>query len=284
MINRQPYTYTVLRYRHDPLAGEMVNVGIVMHVPGADFLKCAMRTTYGRLSKLYPDFVGAALTADLKRIQTALKRLGDAELGSMFSSDANAATFAKRVVDDPAGSYVWSDLKSGLTKSPEDELNRLFQRYIGRFEPTQTARRSDADVWRPARDKLMERHLAALFEPKTIRSKRDEVEFEHAWKNGVWHCFQPLSFDLADADSIQNKAARWVGHMVGLSTADDNFRPYFIVGSPSEPELSSAYERAVAFLSEAPSVNAPRVIREDDLDGFVDELELEMQAHLEHQQ
>lgn len=282
MTDRQPYTYMVLRYRHDPLAGEVVNVGIVMHSPRLRFLKSAMRTTYGRLSKLYPDFEGGALTADLKRIQTALKRMSDAELSDMFSSEKTAESFAKRTVDDPAGSYFWSELKSGLTKSPEDDLNKLFQRYIGKFESVAKVRKSDADVWRPARDKLMERHLAEFFESKTIRSNRDEVEFEHAWKNGIWHCLQPLSFDLADVDSIQNKAARWVGHVVGLSTADDQFRPYFIVGSPSEDRLAAAYERAIAFLSEAPSPNPPQVIREDELDAFVDRLAIQMKSAVPH--
>lgn len=282
MTDRQPYTYTVLRYRHDPLAGEVVNVGIVLHAPQSGFLQCAMRTTYGRLSKLYPDFEGSALTADLRRIQTALKRLADAEMSDLFSSVDDAAKFARRVVDDPAGSYFWSEVKSGITKSPEDDLKRIFQRYIGRFEAVSKTRKSDADVWRPARDKLIERHLAEFFESKTIRSKRDEVEFDHAWKNGIWHCFQPLSFDLADVDSIQNKAARWVGHMVGLSTADDQFRPYFIVGQPSEPRLANAYERAIAFLGEAPTAHAPRVIREEEIDAFVDTLAAQMKSAAYH--
>lgn len=279
MTDRQPYTYTVLRYRHDPLAGEMINVGVVLHAPRSAFLGTAVRSTYGRLSKLYPDLEGGALTRILKRIQTNIKRFSESEIGGIFSSSATAHTFAKRVIDDPAGSYVWSDLKSGITKSPEQELARLYHRYIGRFEATTVSRRSDADVWRPARDKLVEREIANLFEKKTIRSNRDEVEFDNAWKNGIWHCLQPLSFDLADVESIQNKAARWVGHIVGLSTSEETFRPYFIVGKPSDIRLQSAFERAVAFLAEAPSENMPRIVREEEIETFVQELETQVHSH-----
>lgn len=280
MTDRQPFSYVVLRYRHDALAGELINVGVLLYAPGVPFLRASVRTTYGRLSKLYPDFEGSALTGDLRRLETALKRIEDRELPGIFTSDHSAASIAKRIIDDPAGSYIWSTAKYGVTKSPQEELERLYERYIGRFEPTHVARRSDADVWRPARDKLAEKQLAAFFEPKTIRSPRDEVNFDHAWKNGIWHCIQPLSFDLADTDSIQNKAARWVGHMVGLSKSDEAFRPYFIVGTPTEPQLQGAFERAVAFLEEAPSQHPPTVIREHEIEGFVDTLEKQMQAHL----
>lgn len=282
MTDRQPFSYVVLRYRHDALAGELVNVGVVLYAAGAQFLRAAVRTTYGRLSKLYPDFEGSALTADLRRLETALNRFVEGDVSGMFASDYTAGSFAKRVIDDPAGSYIWSDVQYGITKSPSDELQRLYERFVGRFEHTQIAGRSDADIWRPARDKLMEKQLSAFLEQKTIRSNRDEVSFDHAWKNGVWHCFQPLSFDLKDADSIKNKAAKWVGHMVGLSTSEEEFRPYFIVGKPSESKLSSAFERAVAFLAEAPSPNAPTVIREDEIEAFVEGLEQQMQIHVDH--
>ena len=279
MSERQPYTYAVLRYRHDPLAGEMLNVGVLLHVPASRFLKCAMRTTYGRLSGLYPDFDGAALTADLKRAETALNRLASSEADSLFTTGMTAGVFARRVLDDPAGSYVWGETGSGLTRDPEHELSLLYERFIGQFDEKHTARRSDADVWRPARDRLAERQIERLFEPKVIRAERDEVEFQHAWKNGLWHCLQPLSFDLTDASGIKEKAARWVGHMFGLAKSEEAFRPYFLVGKPAQRELMPAFERAVAFLAEAPSPKRPRVVREEDIDAFVDEFEKAAKEH-----
>jgi len=280
MIDRQPYTYIVLRYRHDPLAGELLNLGVLLHAPGSGFLKSAMRSTYSRLSRLYPDFDGAALTADLRRAETRLGRLASSEAADLFSKGRTAGDFARRVLDDPAGSYIWGEVGSGLTRDPELELARLYARFIGRFDGKDTNRRTDADVWRPARDRLAERQLDRLFEAKTITSPRDEVVFNHAWKNGVWHCVQPLSFDLASAAHIQEKAARWVGHMVGLRRAEETFRPYFMVGAPAEPALAPAFERAVGFLAEAPGRHAPRIVREEDIPAFIGEVERMAMAHV----
>jgi hypothetical protein len=279
MTDRQPFSYVVLRYRHDALAGELVNVGVVLFAPKSGFLQAAVRTTYGRFSKLYPDFDGSALTADLRRMETGLKAIRTQFATNLFSDRESAATLAKRVLNDPAGSYIWSDLGFGTTASPEKELNRLYDRYVGRFDVKGVMRRSDADIWRPARDRIVERRIADFLETKTIRSDKDEVSFDHAWKNGVWHCIQPLSFDLADADSIKNKAARWVGHMYGLAQADDEFRPYFIVGEPAEASLQRAFERAVAFLEDAPTPHKPRVVRESEIEDFVDELAREIELH-----
>jgi hypothetical protein len=279
MIDREAYTYVILRYRHDPIAGELLNVGVLIHAPVNGFLKSRMRSTYGRLSPLYPDFDGAALTADLKRAETAINRLARSDATGLFVGDLNAGAFARRVLDDPAGAYVWSEVGSGLTRDPDEELARLYHRFIGRFEEPHPVRRSDADIWRPARDRLTERRIEKLFEPKTIRTEHDEVEFPHAWKNGVWHCVQPLSFDLADAGGIKEKAARWVGHMVGLAGAEDAFRPYFLVGKPSQAHLLADFERAVAFLADAPSRTPPRVVREEEVDVLVDEFAEAARGH-----
>jgi hypothetical protein len=238
-----------------------------------------MRSTYGRFSKLYPDFDGAALTADLRRAETAINRLAASEGTDLLSGDVSVRDLARRVLDDPAGSYIWGETGSGLTRDPEEELANLYARFIGQFDEREIPRRSDADVWRPARDRFAERQLEKLFEPKAIAVALDEVVFPHAWKNGHWHCVQPLSFDLATASYIQEKAVRWVGHMYGLRHAEVDFSPYFLVGRPGDPALAPAFERAISFLADAPGKHRPRIIREEDIPDFVDEIDAAARAH-----
>src|SRR5262249_32347923 len=38
VAGKSPFTYVVLRYRHDPLAAEFANVGVVLHQPASGFL------------------------------------------------------------------------------------------------------------------------------------------------------------------------------------------------------------------------------------------------------
>ena len=277
-MKRERYTFVVLRYRHDPVAGELLNVGVVVYAPESQFLGGRFRKAYGRLSKIYPDLDGSTLRHDLGRLEKEFERLAKKETGNhLLSSSHDAAGLAFSVVGKDDGSLVWSEMGSGIATSPKATLDRLFERYVTQYDDASVIRRTDAEIWRPFRDRLSELSLASALQSKTISTSKDEVQFEHAWKNGKWHCFQPLSFDMASADSIQEKAARWVGHMVGLSKAADEFQPYFIVGGPSDRELLPAYSRALDFLGDAP--NHPQIVQEDNVEEFVDTLAIQMRAN-----
>ena len=277
VMNRHTYTYSILRYRHDPVAGEQLNVGVVLHSPERRFLAARFRRNYGRLSKAFPDVDGSTLRHDLTRIERAFERLTKKETTDLFFTGNNAGTFAMQIVAPDDGALIWSGLGSGTTDNPEATLEKLFYRLVTQYEDVSAPRRTDADIWRPVRDRLLELKVASILEKKTIVSSKDEVEFEHAWKNGKWHCFQPLSFDLATVDGIQEKAARWVGHMVGLSSSSEQFHPYFIVGKPSEPNLQLAYQRAVEFITDAPL--HPTVVPEDEVEAFTNDLADRVHSH-----
>ena len=277
MSERRPYTYVVLRYRHDPISGEQANVGVVVHSVAGRFLGARIRRSAGRLSKLFPDMNGRAFRSDMRAIDRAFARVTKAEQASLLSHDLDAASLARQVVRDDDGSLVWGDLGSGVSNDLNGTLQTLYERLVTRYDDVTEKRKTDEDVWRPVRAKLVEREIAARLGPKTIRSEHIELEFVHAWKNGAWHCIQPLSFDLATADGIQEKASRWAGHLVGLSKAQEPFVPYFVVGRPCSRGLVPAFDRAIGLLGDAPG--SIEIIREDEIDEFVDRLEDEIRSH-----
>jgi hypothetical protein len=103
------------------------------------------------------------------------------------------------------------------------------------------------------------------------------VKFEHAWKNGAWHCYQPISFDLANDENIRDKARRWAGHMLALTNASEPFQPYFFVGAPTDEKLRLAYEAALKILKLSPV--GPKVIEENEIDDLVRQIEDEIRSH-----
>jgi hypothetical protein len=86
-------------------------------------------------------------------------------------------------------------------------------------------------------------------------------------------CYQPLSFDLPQGESIREKAARWVGQLLALDHATEPFKAFFVGGAPSNPRLQDDYERALGILRLA---GAPEVIEENEIDAFVDRIEDEI--------
>lgn len=282
MIQRTSYSYVLLRYRHDPLAGEFVNVGVILHQPGSGFLDARIRHTLGRVSAVFPDIDAEALRSSLRIIEHELKRQAIREAGDLFSSLKDAGAFGRQVLPEDDSSFVWGPVGSGLTNDPAKTLASLYDRFVSRYDGRARPHRDDAAVWRPVRERLIELKVADRLQPKTIQSPIDQVRFEHAWKNGEWHCFQPLSFDLANEDNIRDKARRWAGQILALKDAQEPFKPYFFVGLPSDLTLKPAYRAALKILSLGPK--SPEVIEETCIDEFVRRIADEVCAEDEHLQ
>lgn len=268
---REPYTYAILRYRHDAVAGEQINIGIILYAPKSGYLGSKFKRALSRITKVFPTASGPTLRHDIRQIDRAFMKLGKhREADDLLSKNMNALSFGHKVVAVDDSSLVWSELGSGVTTNPQKTLDDLHQRFIGQYDEESVHRRADGDIWKPFRDKLLERKIEGIFQKKVIRSSRNEVEFEHAWKNGKWHCIQPLSFDLTTEEGVQDKAARWVGTMVGLSKSTEDFKTYFLVGEPSDENMLPAYKRALEFLHDAPL--DPEIIPESEMDSLADEL------------
>ncbi|MCG5241899.1 DUF3037 domain-containing protein [Azospirillum doebereinerae] len=274
---RSPYTYTILRYRHDSVAGELVNVGVLLHEPASGFLDLRIRHSSGRLRKLYTDLDHAALRSSLQSVERGVKELAKTQVKDLFGKEENAGGFASKVFRESDGCLVWSDLGSGTTENPDLTLDRLFYRFVAKHDEITASHRDDQAVWRPVREKLVMRNLANRLQPKVIVSTLDRVEFEHSWKNGAWHCYQALSFDLASSEGIRDKARKWAGQMVSLSDAPEQFRPYFFVGKPSDESLKADYSAALKILERSPC--SPEVYEESQIEDFVDRIEDAMHAH-----
>lgn len=278
MTHRLGYTYATLRYIHDLSTGEFINVGVVLHAPSVCYFGAKLRHTHGRLSATFPDLDTAAFRASMRIVERALRTLAAKhQKDGMFPRETNAVALAVRVLPADDSSLQWSPLGSGVSKDPRQELEHLFTRLVAKYDDKQGRRRSDDDVWRPIRDKLDEAKLSDKLTPTVIRGKVDELSFDHAWKNGIWHCYRAISFDLSDADSIKKKARQWNGHLSSVRDADNAFKPYFVLGIPSDSSLRRAYSDAIAILKTSP---VPlRVYEETEVDEFVEQIENDVRSH-----
>jgi hypothetical protein len=280
MTTKQPYSYTVLRYVHDVMTGEFVNVGVVLHAPDANFLGAKIRTTIGRIKDAFPDLDAGAFRSAVRRVRAAADHAAKEQLASgLFSKGGDAGVFAASVLPRDDSSLQWSPMGFGLAADPQAALDRLYERMVARYDTKQKPRRTEEDVWRPVRQKLEERDLANCLQEKVIQGGRDDIVFNHAWKNGVWHCYEPVSLDLSEADGIKDKARRWLGHLAAVSDGAEAFKTYFIVGAPRDAALEPAYRKALDILQAGPT--DVEVYEEGDVDQLVAVIEDEIKAHSE---
>ena len=279
MTKLYSYTYAVLRYMHDITTGEFVNVGVVLYAPEARFANAKCRFTYGRLTKVFPGANGDHFKSLMHHIQKGFEVLSEQIANQLPFNQANSVLdLAKSVLPNDDSSLQWSPMGGGRTADPAQTLEQLYERMVMRYEEShRKEHRSDDDIWRQFKHTLETRNLLGYFRPKKIVVQDDEVEFQHAWKNGVWHCIEPISFDLSAPDGIKDKAHRWLGQIASVHTSTDEFRLYLLLGEPQEESLRPAFNKALSILNKMPGQK--EIVLEQESQRFVDRLESEIKAH-----
>lgn len=252
-MSKQPYSYTTLRYVHDVTTGEFVNVGVALFSPQARFANAICRTTTSRLKSVFPTVDAPAFHGLMQKVQKRFDQLHE-EFGSQLDLTpyGSVIDFAHAALPKDDSALQWSPVGSGLTSNPADTLQKLFDRFVCAHErhTDHPHRRDDDAVWRHFSRALEQRQVLDHFAPQTFTTPDDEVTFDRAWKNGVWHCLAPVSFDLASADSIREKAHKWLGQATSIAGAEP-LKLYFLVGEPSQETLKPTYRSALNILKKA---------------------------------
>jgi hypothetical protein len=278
---RLPYSYIVLRYVHDIGTGEFINVGVVLMAQRGSYLGAKFKTAYGRVKKTFPSLDTEVFRARMRRLQATFDRYTDGEISTPTAVGFKAVNQLEQIahsvirVDD--SSLQWTAAGSGLSNDLPATLASLYQRFVTKYDSEQApATRKDDDVWKYFRTELEKRNVLPHLEQKLIAVADDSVKFEHAWKNGVWNCYEPLSFDLASDASIKEKAHRWLGQVTSIRASSEAFHVYFLVGKPVDGSLKEAYEKAVSILRKAPD---SEVVEEDDAEAFSQSVAQAITAH-----
>lgn len=272
----QPYNFLVLQYIHDLGAGEVINVGVALHAPKSNYVSAMCRQTYARLSAIYPGFDGEYFKSNMRHINSSFSKFNDS---LNFKGYSSLAEYAYSILPKDDGSLQWSSISSGVTKNPEKELMKLFERYVTHHDSKhQRERRTENDIWKNFKKELDSKKISSHFVQKKISVHDDEINFSHAWKNGIWHCIEPLSFDLSSPEYIKEKAHKWLGQISSVSQGKEEFKLYLVVAKPSEVALHGAYEKAVSILNKIPANK--EIIPEDESLQLIERLAVQIEDHV----
>lgn len=273
------YTFTVLRYVHDIVSEEFANVGVALFVPELKYLGTATTTTYGRLSKFFGEVEGEQIKKLLRHVQTGVEVLAEEVRAQLpFENYKDVTTCVARVLPIDDSSLQFSPAGGGLTDDPQATLEELYVRYVERYAVrANRSSRTDDEIWPVFRKPLAERYLLSRLRPKRIASKDYEHEFPHAWRNGLWHTCEAVSFDLVEASDLVEKANRWLGRAFNLYESEEKFKLHLLLGNPSSEKLRSAFIQAKNILNKMPG--DPELFDEDNVSQFADFVESELQKH-----
>jgi hypothetical protein len=275
------FYFSLMRYVYDPLSQEFVNIGVVIYSPEIAFLRATFTTRYRRISKMFGHIDGASFRALSRYIDNQIAILSDEmNKGLLFKdSKKDLQSILGEILPADEGSIRFVAGGVGVTEDPSKSLETLYQRYVSRYEnPNDTLQRDEDDVWKSFQDPLRTKRVYTQLVPKKITASDYEYLFKRSWKNGKWHLFEPVSFDLADESAILEKASKWVGRSSSLSDSSDEFKLIFLLGKPTDQKLMPAYQKARNLLSAKIAVERD-FFQEDDATQFADQLEKEFCEH-----
>jgi len=280
MINFHSYEFSILRYVHDTLTGEFVNVGVVIYCEKEKWISAQCRNTYARVSAIFPNLNSSHFRKMMKFVQSEFCRTNQSLSTELqFSEIKSLQTLLHKVLPRDDSSLQWSPVAAGLSTDLQSELSSLFERYVSHYDATSVRdRRTEQDIWKDFKKTLESFNLSEEFQPKRISVKDDEIEFQHSWKNGIWHCIEPISFDLSDVDYFKDKAHRWLGQLSSIQDSTDEFKVYLLVSPPADHELQPAFNKALSILSKIPV--ASEIFLEQEAPKLAAEIQKKMETHV----
>jgi len=281
-MNTTPYTYSVIRYLHDPTTGEMLNIGVILSAPANMVIEARLEHRYERLSDAFVDFDGENYRRTLQQFNQVLdvlrERLSATTLFDLWDISSNAQSIAKQIWPDMDLSFQIGEVMAGISDDLSDTIESLFHRMVtSQYQRVTQENRTDDDVWSVYHKPLVRRHVANNLRDTVLTTPEVDVKFAHAFRNEKWHVLQPLSMDLKKRENIQNKATRWLGNAVALEASADLGTLYLLLGPPSIETNRSAYIKAKNLLHKMPIDH--RLIEEDEAEDFAEDISAYMREH-----
>jgi hypothetical protein len=276
-----PYSFCVLRYVHDAVTSEFVNVGVAVFSTEVPFFKARCTIQYGRITRMFDRIDGERFKQAVRFIEEEINLLGDKLCQRSFPfSDFEPTIDAmlKRVLPPDDSAMQFSPVAYGVSTDLDATMTELYDRYVDRYAgQPEIPSRSDDEVWRVFREQLERRKLLSYLEPKKIIAPDFEYEFRAGWKNEIWHVYEPVSFDLVEPSSLLDKANRWWGRSANLAESGERFQLHLLVGAPQNARLEEVFRRAQNILRKM-SGN-PEIVMEYDAERFAADLEHEISIH-----
>jgi hypothetical protein len=262
------YNSITLRYVHDVVTGEFANIGVVLYAPEQRFLDARFTSSYERLNAVFLNIDHLHFRALMRYMTNRFEELG-AEVRDGLMPPASLSELVKQVLPPDDSSLQWSQPGGGFTDDPAKNLAELYNRFVERYVAgAAQVSRTDDEIAKPFKARLGK--AAERLAEKTIATRDYQYDFRFAWKNDIWHLYEPVSFDLVDPGSIREKANKWLGRGVALHEAKEKFKIHFLLGEPRQAETKAAFENAIHLLGKMPGQK--ELVRESELEDFAEQV------------
>jgi hypothetical protein len=272
------YQYQILRYLHDRSTGEFINIGIVVYSSQEQYLNAKVISKYARITSFFAGANGKLVLRSAKQFKTEVgktKRL----LTGLLPSPESLSEITNKILPKDDSSLILSEVKKGIDVDFDRSISELYRLLVERWQIEQEdSAVSDTDVWKNKYKKYFDEFgVTNRLTNYDVETNYDTFTFDKAWRNEIWHCYQPLSFNLKTVESIKSKVYKWSGRIREIATADEKIDLTFLTSIPNKYlDLNSFIDDTLREDTENISVN---IIYENQAEQFAQRLVQDMIDH-----
>ena len=273
------YQYQLVRYIHDRATSEFVNVGIIIFEPETKFLKSRFIGKYGRISQFFSEINGHYLISVLKQFEKRIEAIYERSSDMFFDyKDLSEITNSILLKDDSA--LECTEIKYGIDVDLDNALNDLFERMVNKYtNDHEEEAHDDKYVWKNVYKKYFDQYeITKELKTHSVKTLNDTIQFDKAWKNGIWHCYQTLSFDLKSTDNIKNKVYKWSGILNALDKSNEELHIHFLTANSLKHKSLQKFIDDTFLQSSSDNLKVS-IVKEKDAEEFVINVKNELLEH-----
>jgi hypothetical protein len=274
-MNQPHYSASYLRYVHDPVTGEFANVGVLVWAPLSRELHFVGTAKTQRLRRFFHDFCDEDHQKIIGYAQKEFAKLAEklrkqSELP--FDSNASRARdLGLLVIPFDDATYQWSPSFGGYALDAEAIAEEIFREAIGvhQKKAAGAARRSEQVIYKEHYQATFESERVKPFiHPHRVEAPRVAYDFQRAYQNGIWNCFEIVSLDYQNAETIEKRGLEWESRVRHLQGSSEHAKIHLLLGKPSEGMLLE-YAKAKDLMASSATA---KIIEEDEAADFCEEL------------
>jgi len=275
------FQYQVLRFLPDRVSEEFLNMGVVVYDPRSGKLAVEFIEKTGRLPQIFPESNTRNVLRTIKHISSRLKAIANQLTKEIqFEKFTEISDITTKALPKDDSALFFTVPENILDIDIDAVSTYLFDRLIGLNQTDSDKEfRNDKEVWSKVYKKYFDRNnISNKLTPATIKTKFNEVEFDHTWRNGHINFFEAVNFDLEKLESIRNKVFRWSGQIDELKTATEPSHLYLLSVLPSND--LKAQQFIMDFLASKTSTEVTvEIVTPETIDSVAKELKNELESH-----
>lgn len=272
-MNLKAFQYSLLKYCPSYALGEQVNVGIVFFFREDLELKFIFPTALSRLNSLFPNTDIRILKRYIKNINTKINALSKDK--SLLEKSILEEVLKDNVLTPDSNSLYFDEIKTSKYTTIGQSLDYYYNSYFSVYHNQEKSlKHSDQYLIKHFSDKInTNKKFNTLFKRSVkVSNKRGiQTTFNFAWQNGHVNLIKPLSFDLIQKNSIQEKSVKWFGYVTQLEARAkaENLVFNFLIAKPSDKKLYKSYEEALTILEDKKEIVS--LVFEEKIDAYLEE-------------